>query len=262
MLIFCKGLHRRVRRDMIPFERQEFMLKEMKKGTVYIQELAKILSVSEITVRRDLKELEERNLITILRGGAAKLIDTTRETSMDQREGLYAKEKEQIGEYAASLVKNGDVIFIDSGTTTKKMMKYLTRHKDIQIITNGYKNVEEGILYDLPVTLIGGELKRETYAFIGPITRKVIDMYYFDKCFLGANGIEKEFGLSNADPNESLIKEQVIHRSRKSYVVSDHTKFDSNSVFTFARLSEVEIITDLIPVGYSNDENIIVAHKE
>lgn len=246
---------------MIPFERQQFILEEMRKGTVYISELAQKMKVSEITIRRDLKELEENRLVTMLRGGAAKLIDTTRETSMDHREGLYIKEKDQIGKYAASLVKDRDVIFVDSGTTTKKMLKYLAKKKGIQIITNGYKNIEEGILYDLPVTLIGGELKRETYAFIGPITSKVIDMYYFDKCFLGVNGIDKEFGLSNADPNESLIKEQVIHRSRKSYIVSDHTKFDSNSVFTFARLPEVKIITDKQPEGYEGYENIIVAKE-
>lgn len=246
---------------MIPFERQQFILAEMQEGTVYISELAKKMGVSEITIRRDLKELEDNKLITMLRGGAAKLIDTTRETSMDQREGLYTKEKELIGKYAASLVKDLDVIFIDSGTTTKTMLKYLTKKKGIQIVTNGYKNIEEGIPYNLPITLIGGELKRETYAFIGPITSKVIDMYYFDKCFLGVNGIDKEFGLSNADPNESLIKEQVIHRSRESYIVSDSTKFDSNSVFTFARIPEVKIITDKQPEGYEEYKNIIVAKE-
>lgn len=246
---------------MIPFERQQRILDELKKGTVYIAELAKLLNVSEITIRRDLKELESKKLINILRGGAAKLLDTTRETSMDQREGLYAKDKDKIGEFAASYVNDNDVIFIDSGTTTKAMLKHLTKKKDIQIVTNGYKNIEEGILYNLPITLIGGELKKETYAFIGAITRKVLDMYYFDKCFLGVNGIDKEFGLSNADPNESLIKEQVIRRSRKSYIVSDHSKFGSNSVFTFAQIKDVSIITDSVIKGYEEYNNIIVARE-
>lgn len=243
---------------MIPFERQQRILEELKKGTVYIDQLAEMLGVSEITIRRDLKRLEEDGLINRLHGGAAIPVDTTRETTMDHREGLYTKEKDRIGQYAASLVEDGDVIFIDSGTTTKAILKHLHKHKEIQIVTNGFKNIEEGIRYDLPVTLIGGELKKETYAFIGPITRKVIDMYYFDKCFLGANGIDKEFGLSNADPNESLIKEQVIHRSRESYIVSDHSKFHANSTFTFASLADVSILTDAMPEGYEEYDNIIV----
>lgn len=247
---------------MIPFERQQRILEELKKGTAYINQLAEMLGVSEITIRRDLKRLEDDRLITRLHGGAAMLIDTTRETTMDHREGLYTPEKDRIGQYAASLVQDGDVIFIDSGTTTKAILKHLQKHKDIQIVTNGYKNIEEGIRYDLPVTLIGGELKKETYAFIGPITRKVIDMYFFDKCFLGVNGIDKEFGLSNADPNESLIKEQVIHRSRQAYIVSDSSKFHSNSSFTFASVEEVTILTDHKPSGFESYENIVVVPKE
>ncbi|APB30666.1 DeoR/GlpR family DNA-binding transcription regulator [Vagococcus teuberi] len=241
---------------MLPFERKKIILEELQKGVVYITSLAELLNVSEITVRRDLKHLEEEKKVTLLHGGAAQLVDTSRETPMDQREELYIDEKERISHFAAGLVEDGDVIFIDSGTTNKRMLKYLTEKK-VKIVTNGYKNIEESLGYDLDITLIGGELKKETYAFIGAVTSRVLDMYYFDKCFLGANGIDMEFGLSNADPNESLIKEQVIKRSKKAYVLADHTKFSSTSVFKFSEINQVDIITDSILSDYLHLENII-----
>lgn len=241
---------------MLPFERKTKILNELQKGIVYISSLAELLDVSEITVRRDLKMLEEEGQIVRLHGGAARLVDTSRETPMDQRESLYLSEKDKICKFAASLIEDGDVVFIDSGTTNKKILKYLV-DKKITVVTNGYKNVEEALKYDLNVTLIGGELKKETYAFVGAVTSRVLDMYHFDKCFLGANGIDREFGLTNADPNESLIKEQAIRRSRQAYIVADHSKFDATSVFKFADINDVAIITDLIPEDFAEAENII-----
>lgn len=241
---------------MLPFERKTKILNELQKGVVYISSLSKLLDVSEITVRRDLKILEDEGQIVRLHGGAARLVDTSRETPMDQRENLYLSEKDRICKFASSLIDDGDVIFIDSGSTNKKILKYLVGKK-ITVVTNGYKNIEEALKYDLNVTLIGGELKKETYAFVGAVTSRVLDMYHFDKCFLGVNGINRDFGLTNADPNESLIKEQAIRRSRQAYIVADHSKFDATSVFKFANIEDVTIITDVVPDDFLEDENII-----
>ncbi len=241
---------------MLPFERKNKILNELQKGVVYISSLSELLDVSEITVRRDLKLLEDEGQIVRLHGGAARLVDTSRETPMDQRESLYLDEKDRICKFAASLIEDEDVVFIDSGTTNKKILKYLVG-KNITVVTNGYKNIEEALKYDLTVTLIGGELKKETYAFVGAVTSRVLDMYHFDKCFLGVNGISKDFGLTNADPNESLIKEQAIRRSGEAFIVADHSKFDATSVFKFADIGEVTVITDSIPENYLKEENII-----
>lgn len=245
---------------MLPFERKKIILDELQKGVVYISTLAELLEVSEITVRRDLKNLEEEKKVTLLHGGVAQLVDTSRETPMNQREDLYVDEKEKIGQFAATLIEVGDVIFIDSGTTNKRMLKHLV-NKDVKIVTNGYKNIEEALKYNLDITLIGGELKKETYAFIGAITSRVLGMYYFDKCFVGSNGVDLEFGLSNADPNESMIKEQVIKHSKKAFVLADHTKFSSTSVFKFADIQQVTIITDQRLEAYEHLENIISSNE-
>lgn len=245
---------------MLPFERQNKIKEALDEGVVFIAELAASLNVSEITIRRDLKTLENEGKLVMLHGGAAKKIDTSRETAIAQRQGLYPDEKEIIGKLAAGLVEEGDVIFIDSGTTNITMIKHLT-NKRISIVTNGYKTIEEALRYNLPITSIGGELKKETMAFIGAITSRVLDMYAFDKCFLGTNGIDKEFGFSNADPNESLIKEQVIKRTKKAYIMADHSKFTDSSVFKFADLADATIITDEIPEEF-NDVEKIIAYRQ
>lgn len=231
---------------MLPFERKNKILEALDNGIVFIADLANALNVSEITIRRDLKALETEGKLTMLHGGAAKKIDTSRETAISQRQGLYPTEKEIIGKLAADVIEDGDVIFIDSGTTNVTMIKHLA-NKPISIVTNGYKTIEEALHYNIPITSIGGDLKKETMAFVGAITSRVLDMYSFDKCFLGANGIDKEFGYSNADPNESLIKEQVIKRSKEAFIMADRSKFNASSVFKFADLKDATVITDEVP---------------
>lgn len=243
---------------MLPFERKEKIKEELLKGYININEIAQLLDVSEITVRRDLKQLEKEGVIEVFHGGVAKLIDTTRETSISKRQGIYSENKTKIGVCAASLIEDGDVVFIDSGTTTKAIIPELVNKKDVSIVTNGYLNIEACIQHNIPVTVIGGDLKLETMAFVGPLTNKLLDMYHFDKCFLGANGIDADFGLSNADPNESMVKEKAINQSTQTYIVSDHSKFDAKSVFKFADLEQVTIITDDCPEKYQESATIIL----
>lgn len=243
---------------MLPFERKEKIKEELLKDYTNINELAQLLEVSEITIRRDLKQLEKEGVIEVFHGGVAKLLDTTRETSISKRQSIYSENKQQIGVFAAKLIEDGDVVFLDSGTTTKAIIPELVKKKDLMIVTNGYLNIEACIQHNLPVTVIGGDLKIETMAFVGPLTNKMLDSYHFDKCFLGANGIDYEFGLSNADPNESMVKEKAIKQSVQTYIVSDHSKFDAKSVFKFAELDEVKIITDDCPERYRSCSTILL----
>lgn len=242
---------------MLPFERKEKIKEELQNGKIHLSEIAQLLGVSEITVRRDLKQLQKDGIIEVFHGGVARLVDTTRETSISKRVGIYSENKKKIGEYASRLIHDGDVIFIDSGTTTKYIIDGLSAKKNITLVTNGYLNIEESLNKKLSITVIGGDLKVETMAFVGPLTMKMIEMYHFDKCFLGANGIDSQFGLSNADPNESMIKEKAIEQSEEAYVVADQSKFDSCSVFKFSDIDKVKIITDQCPESYQSYENII-----
>lgn len=241
---------------MLPFERKNYILKELDEGIVYISSLAEQLNVSEITIRRDLKDLEEEGRLVLLHGGGAKKIDTSRETKDEMRNTLFPQEKEEVGQLAASLVEDGDVIFIDSGTTNMRMVKHL-KDKEVVIVTNGHKIIDEANKYKMNVTSVGGELKSTTYAFTGAITLRTIEFFRFDKCFLGVNGIDMVDGFSNADPNESMIKETLIQRSNKAYIMADESKFGAHSVFKFGNIKDATIITNRIPKGFEELKNII-----
>ncbi|WP_428912662.1 DeoR/GlpR family DNA-binding transcription regulator [Niallia sp. Krafla_26] len=243
---------------MIPFKRHEYILEKLKKKPSYITELAMEMGVSEITVRRDLKQLEEKGIVEVKYGGLATFIDTTKETSMSNRNILYVEEKKRIAEKAISYIEDGDIIFIDSGTTTQMMFEcYQNTNTNTTIYTNGITNINIAVERNIKVSVIGGNLKHETMAMVGPMAIEALSKIYFDKVFLGTNAIDSRFGLTNADQNESLLKELSIKNSRQAFVLADSSKFGKVSPYQFARIGDVQIITDHVPEEYQGYGNII-----
>ncbi|MGL5041717.1 MAG: DeoR/GlpR family DNA-binding transcription regulator [Culicoidibacterales bacterium] len=245
---------------MIPLTRREKILEQLRsKQIVYITDLAKNIGTSEQTIRRDLMYLEQSGLVKRHHGGVAKLVDTSRELSVNQRMQRFSDDKEAIGKKAASIINNGDVIFIDGGTTAAAIINYL-EGKDITVFTNGIMHISMLEKINVKTFVIGGEMKRKTGCFIGPIAIRAIEKCRFDKVFIGANGISLEMGCSNADLNESELKMMLIRHAKEAYVVSDSTKFDVASFHNFAELAEITIITDKLPEKFTNKvKNYIIA---
>ncbi len=235
---------------MIPLTRRERILEELRTNEiVYLEELAQKIGTSEQTIRRDLMYLEKNGLVERHHGGAAKLIDTSRELSVTQRMQRFSDDKEAIGAKAASLINDGDVIFLDGGTTTASILSYL-KGKDITVFTNGIMHIQMLEKMDVKTFIIGGEMKRKTGCFIGPIALRAIERCRFDKVFIGANGISLEMGCTNADLNESELKTMLIRQAKKAYIVCDSTKFGIESFHNFAELQTITVITDAIPDKY------------
>ncbi len=246
---------------ILPFERKERIIELAKSGTIYISQLAEKLGVSEITIRRDLKILEKDNLIELHHGGAVQYINTAHETGMEIREQIFSTEKEQIGRHAASLVKDGELIFIDSGTTTKAMIPYLKDKKEIVLVTNGFKNMEVAIKNNISnLIMLGGEFRSETYSFLGSMTLDEMRTFHFDKSFIGVNGVDLKIGLTNANINESALKRRAIEQSDQTYTLVDHSKFDKKSKYYFADFSKTIIITDSVGNDYKNQKNILIVN--
>ncbi|MGL4382603.1 MAG: DeoR/GlpR family DNA-binding transcription regulator [Bacilli bacterium] len=240
---------------MIPIKRKEHILNELRNHDIcFIEDLAKTIGTSEQTIRRDLMSLEEDGLVERYHGGGARLLDTSKETSFDQRLQRFTIDKDTIGKLAASLVEAGDVIFVDAGTTTAAMLTYLD-NKDVTIFTNGIIHINILESLNIKTFMVGGELKRRTGCFIGPMALNTIKNCYFDKVFIGANGISHELGCTNADINESELKNALVTHSKKAYVLCDSTKFNVKSFHKFAELNDVYIITNQVP-DYFNSENL------
>ncbi|MDP4105434.1 MAG: DeoR/GlpR family DNA-binding transcription regulator [Bacillota bacterium] len=247
---------------MLTPERHQIILQLLKdQSTVKIHEIMELTNSSESTIRRDLSQLEEQKFLKRVHGGAQRLQGKLQEPSMIEKSSKNLHEKRLIAKYAAGLVEEGDCIYLDAGSTIIEMIEFLTA-KDIVVVTNGLMHVAPLLKKEIATYLIGGFVKSKTNAFIGRGALASLDLYRFDKCFLGVNGIHPEFGFTTPDQEEALVKQKAISLSRESYVLADSTKFSEISFAKIADIHSATIITneldeDSEPI-YKNRTNIKV----
>lgn len=228
---------------MLTPERHRLILQEIKeKNIVKIQDLVDLTNTSESTIRRDLTELEKGKFLKRVHGGAAKLQGKLQEPSMVEKSAKNLQPKRQIAQYAASLVEEGDCVYLDAGSTVMEMISFLP--KDIVVVTNGLMHVNHLLERNIQTFLIGGFAKQTTKAIIGRGALASLEHYRFDKCFMGVNGIHPQFGYTTPDQEEALIKRLAIGLSREAFVLSDDTKFSEIAFAKIADLHEATIITD------------------
>ncbi len=222
------------------------LLKE--KNTVSVAELTELLESSESTVRRDLNSLHEMGKLRKIHGGAMALSQnlSTYEADVPTKARLHVEEKDRIAKYAASVVHDDDFVFIDAGTTTERMIDYLSDTR-ATFVTNGVNHARKLIQKGLRAYIIGGELKLITEAVVGAEAVSNLRKYNFTKCFMGTNGIDLDAGFSTPDVEEAQVKTEVIRRSFVSYVLADDTKFGVVSAVTYAEIGQACIVTNKAP---------------
>lgn len=205
------------------------------------------MDISESTVRRDINELDRLGKLRKVHGGAVSINGSMASvtTNVSQRKQISVEEKECIARYAAELIEDSDFVYIDSGTTTEKMIDYL-ENSNATYITNGLAHAMKLIEKGLNAYIIGGALRQTTEAAIGSVAVEAVKNYNFTKCFMGANGVDINKGFSTPDVDEAAIKNAVVKQSYVSYILADHTKFGRVSSVSFAKLEEAYIITDHI----------------
>ena len=231
---------------MLTQERHALILEKLEKeSVVYLSDLMNLLDASESTIRRDLNYLDKAGLLKKVHGGAtslnSKLINTT-EFEVEVRQGINKEEKIAIAKYAASLIKNDDLIYIDSGTTTELMIDFIEA-KGATFVTNGIGHAKKLIHKNLTTYILGGELKLTTEAIIGIEAINSLRKYNFTKGFFGANGIDIERGFTTPDIREAMVKEEALKKSKLSFVLADNSKFNEVSSITFGEISNTSIIT-------------------
>lgn len=225
--------------------------------TVTNEQLCKEFNISLQTLRRDLKELEENDSIKKVYGGVISNTKslTNKVDDISFRSTIHAKEKKKMGELASELVENGDVIFIDSGTTVCQIIPYLSHHENVTIVTHSVNVINMASKSpNLKCICIGGLLKPDTLSFAIDLTNR---SFSFNKAFVATVGISSD-GLTNTDITEGRIKEYIIQQSDETYVLADHSKFEIKGFYHFADLHDLAgIITDQIP----NDKMIQICNK-
>lgn len=232
---------------MLTEERHAFILEQVKRsGSVTMTELCEQLGASESTVRRDLTQLDEKGLLKKVHGGAIAADDRSFsmvENDVESKSKLFTEEKTAIARYAASLIDDGDLVFIDAGTTTEKMIDFLP-DKNVIFVTNAFVHAKKLAQRGFKVYIPAGEIKVMTEAIVGAECVSSLQSYNFTKCFIGANGISLSSGVTTPDRNEASVKTAAVQNSQTVYILADHSKFGQVSAITFTQLGRVNIITD------------------
>lgn len=231
---------------MLTPERHQLILHILKEnGTAKIQDLVELTQASESTIRRDLTQLEEEKQLKRVHGGASLLQGKLIEPSMLEKSSKNLHEKQLIGQYAAGLVEDGDCIYIDAGTTTFEMIKFLNK-QNLVVVTNGFMHIGAMIEKGITTYIIGGQAKPGTGAVIGRGALLSLEQYRFDKCFLGVNGIHPNAGFTTPDQEEAMVKEKAALLSGKTFVLADETKFAEIAFSKITDLQKTVIITNKI----------------
>lgn len=214
-----------------------------------VKEIAEMLHVSEMTVRRDLDALEEQGIIRRTHGGAVLLDPSTSVRDpyiLGEQTTKNAREKNLIGMRAASLVQPHDTIFLDSGSTTPFIAKHINSELPITVLCYTITNALE--FYprkNANLILLGGFFHRDSNIFHSPENLALISKTRADRAFISTGGFDPELGLTTYFYNEADTKREMIHSARQIVLVTDSTKFGKISVTHFAGLDEVDtIITD------------------
>lgn len=226
-------------------ERKKFIKKYVEENEfVDISYLKDTFSVSEMTIRRDLKKLEEEESLIRVMGGARSIQSRAFEASVDKRMRVHAAEKEKIAKYAASLVQEGDSIFLDASSTTYAMVDYLTVHATI--ITNNISVcIKVKDKENIDVILLGGNLWKSAMSIVGVDAIQMLQKYYVDKAFLSSKAVDEVYGISDATVEESEVKKMMIQSSEKVYFLMDHYKMEKRAFYKVCNLDQVtELITD------------------
>lgn len=232
---------------MFAEERKKAILETLyQKGSVKVTDLASVLEVTEATIRRDLQELEEKKMLQRTHGGAVPMDSTKFEPTLLERKDSHYNEKVAIGRKAAEMIEEGDSILIDAGTTTLQIAKHLST-PNITIVTNSMPIALEMENHkDVELILIGGMIRWNTQAFVGPLAEEMLRKIRVDKVFIGTNAITLEDGLTTPNLLEAKMKQTMLGIASQKIVVCDSSKFGKRS---FAKICDVEDVDVIITSG-------------
>lgn len=231
---------------MIIEERHKIILEELaKNGIVTLADLTVLLDSSESTVRRDLNSLHNEGKLKKVHGGAVSIGDNYSKSDykVTIRKEINHDEKVKIAKVAADIIEDGDVIYIDAGTTTELLIEHLTQ-KNITVVTNGIFHAKKLLDKNIRTFILGGEIKWVTEAVVGVKATQDIQSYNFSKGFFGANGVSQSKGFTTPDPSEAMIKAEAIKRCNEPYILVDDSKINESSFITFCNFDNITMITN------------------
>ena len=231
----------------------ESFIKENK--TASIEELRQRFNVSINTIRRDVNQLVDMNIVKKVYGGIEVIEDSHKAVDYNQRNIENSNSKKLIGELAANEIEANDIIYIDTGTTTIHLLDYVDKHLTFTIITNSLDIMNKASQFDnVTLFIIGEKYKPITRSFIGIDSNMLLEKFNINKSFMSATGVDIQNGLSNSEMEENLIKQYITSKATETFILADHSKMGKSTLLTYCDLSDInKMFTDKIPPKDIND---------
>lgn len=228
-------------------------------GSIAVEELSERLDVSVVTIRRDLDELEQQGLLNRTHGGAVAGHPLFYEPFKNDRSFMeevkrLADEKRRIGRAAAAMIQPGETIAITPGTTTAEIIRGLPLNSNITVVTNTVNiAMELSKRKDVNVFVTGGHLRGDWFSLVGATAVQALNNLLIQKVFIGADGLDAEWGASCHNADESELNAALLNRARRRIAVVDHTKFN---VVAGWRITDIGGIQAIVTDTGTSDEMI------
>jgi len=228
-------------------ERHQHILSKLKKeGSVSVVDLCTELSVSSVTIRKDLKILEDKDLLFRTHGGGTLANPYTVDRPVNEKAMMNSGEKSGIGETASRLIEPNDCILIASGTTVLSLAKNIRPKGNLTVVTAALNVALELIHHSgIEVIQLPGIIRKTSSSVTGNYAESMLGDFSFSKFFLGVDGIDPEFGLTTTNMMEAQLNKKMISVSQKTIVLADSSKFGKRGFGRICGLEDIEhIITD------------------
>lgn len=232
-------------------ERRNYVMRVLRdQGHVSVANLSEELDVSEVTIRKDLRFLEERRLLVRTHGGAALLDQYVNDLPFEEKTVRHSAEKERIGRAAAAFVEDGDSIILDAGSTTLQVARHLRGKTDITAATASIHIALELLrISGVEVLMLGGLVRTTSASVVGPYAERMLRDHTFRKLFLAGDGFDVDFGLTTTNTMEAHLNRIMIESAQQTIVVVDSSKIGRRGLSRICRAGEINtlVIDDGIP---------------
>jgi DeoR family transcriptional regulator of aga operon len=228
---------------LIEERRQHVLALIQRDGRVLVSDLSDELGISRITIRKDLDYLEARGQVQRTHGGAltprrGALLDP----SLAEKEHHQFKEKRRIAQAAVRMVKEGQCVILDSGSTTTAIARELRIFSSLTVITNAVNIAGELANTSFDVILTGGMLRRNSFSLVGPLAEEVLREIHADILFLGVDGFDPAIGVTTPNVLESRVNRLMVQAAQKVVAVCDSTKFSSRSLALIVPPTSIDVV--------------------
>lgn len=231
-------------RRLLSVERHQKILERVaSESAVDFVSLAEELGVSSMTIRRDVRILEEAGHITTTRGGASAQVTNTKDILTNPRAQDQSAAKAQIGQFAASLIEKGEVIFLGTGSTTAVFAQFLPSNLDLTVITPSLPHASVLASRGLNVVSTGGVVATADLAQTGVIAQEVLQRFFATRTIIGTGGVSKIGGLTEFDQSVADLNRVMVERTEEVMVLVDPSKSGVTANF---RVAGIEVVEEFI----------------